>query len=149
MDFQTPDNICELMAGLIPEWCMTALEPTEGEGKLRRSIEKRGLIVTAPKDFYLIDKTQRFDCVIMNPPFTPMSVGYQILNDCMTMTDDIIALMPWLTIINGEKRTRDIKEFGLVGITHLPRKTFKGSRVQCCVLQMKKGYKEPTIFKFY
>ena len=62
----------------------------------------------------------------MNPPFSPMKQGYEILYKCMNMTDNIIALMPYLTIINGEKRTQDIMNWGLKSITHLPRSTFKG-----------------------
>ena len=64
----------------------------------------------------------------------------------MELSDDIVALMPWLTIINGEGRTNDIMNFGLISITHLPRNIFKGSRVQCCILHMNRGWKEPTIF---
>ena len=55
--------------------------------------------------------------------------------------------MPYLAIINGEKRTNDIMNFGLKSITHLPRSTFKGSRVQTCILEMQKEYKGDTIFK--
>ena len=54
------------------------------------------------------------------------------------MTNNIIALMPYLAIINGEKRTNDIMNFGLKSITHLPRSTFKGSRVQTCILEMQR-----------
>ena len=55
--------------------------------------------------------------------------------------------MPYLTIINGEKRTQDIMNWGLKSITHLPRSIFKGSRVQTCILEMKKGFIGDTIFK--
>ena len=64
----------------------------------------------------------------------------------MEMSDNIIALMPWLTMINGQKRTSDIIEFGLVSITHLPRSIFNGARVQTCILQMSKGYNGKTEF---
>jgi hypothetical protein len=76
-----------------------------------------------------------------------MKMGYEILYKCMDMSDNIIALMPYLAIINGEKRTNDIMSFGLKSITHLPRSVFKGSRVQTCILEMSKGYKGDTIFK--
>jgi hypothetical protein len=62
----------------------------------------------------------------------------------MEMSDNIIALMPWLTMINGAKRTKDIMDFGLVSITHLPRKVFDGSRVQTCILEMRRGYTGKT-----
>jgi len=68
---------------------------------------------------------------------------------CMEMSDNIIALMPWLTMINGQKRTSDIIDFGLVSITHLPRSIFNGARVQTCILQMSKGYKGKTEFLNY
>jgi type I restriction-modification system DNA methylase subunit len=76
----------------------------------------------------------------MNPPFSPMTLGYQILYNCINMSDNIIALMPWLTIINSERRTKKIIDFGLKSITHLPRNIFPGSRVQTCILEIKKGY---------
>ena len=90
---------------------------------------------------------KKIDWIVMNSPFSPMKEGYNILYRCMNMTDNIIALMPYLTIINGEKRTQDIMNWGLKSITHLPRSTFKGSRVQTCILEMKKGYTGDTIFK--
>ena len=64
----------------------------------------------------------------------------------MEMSDNIIALMPWLVLINGNKRTTDIMNFGLISITHLPRKVFNGARVQTCIMEMKKGYKGKTTF---
>ena len=67
----------------------------------------------------------------------------------MEMSDNIVALMPWLTIINSQKRTSDIINFGLKSITHLPRSIFKGARVQTCILQMEKEYNKDIIFRNY
>ena len=144
-NFQTPIFICEYMSSFLPENAGTILEPTAGKGNLVKSLTKYG-DVFAPDDFNLMEK-QKFDWVVMNPPFTPMKQGYDILYSCMDMSDNIIALMPYLCIINGEKRTNDIMNFGLKSITHLPRSVFKGSRVQTCILEMKRGYVGDTIFK--
>lgn len=121
------------------------LEPTPGEGNLVKELQGKGNII-APVDFFTLEE-QRFDWIVMNPPFSPMSLGYRIFYQCMELSDNIIALMPWLTLINGEKRTKDIINFGLKSITHLPRKAFPGSRVQCCILEMTKGYVGDTKFK--
>lgn len=145
-NFQTPEKICEYMASFLPENAGLILEPTPGKGKLVNSLLDKGEVI-APENFFLLDKNQQFDWVVMNPPFSPMKEGYKILYQCMDMTKNIIALMPYLTIINGEKRTKDIMNWGLKSITHLPRSTFKGSRVQTCILEMKKGWGENTIFK--
>lgn len=145
MDFQTPENVCLYMASFLPQNAGYILEPTAGVGNLARACSTHGTVV-APEDFFSM-KRSRFDWIVMNPPFTPMSVGYKILYECMEMSDNIIALMPWLTLINGAKRTKDIMDFGLVSITHLPRKIFDGSRVQTCILEMKKDYKGKTEFK--
>lgn len=67
----------------------------------------------------------------------------------MELSDNIIALMPWLVIINSKQRTHKIISFGLKSITHLPRDIFKGSRVQCCILELKKGYHNKMEFKNY
>lgn len=144
MDFQTPETICKYMTSLIPDGVITVLEPTPGLGNIVR--ELNGYQITAPNDFFLLDKNW-FDAIVMNPPFTPMQKGYDILYRCMDMTTEIIALMPYLTIINGEKRTNKIIDWGLKSITHLPRSTFKGCRVQTCVLQMSEGWKGETIYK--
>ncbi len=144
--FQTPKYICEYMASMVPDNCGTILEPTPGKGNLLSVIKNKG-IVTAPDDFYKMEHKQRFDYIVMNPPFTPMAQGYKILYSCMDMSDNIIALMPYLCIINGAKRTEDIMNFGLKSITHLPRSVFNGSRVQTCILEMRKYYRGPTEFK--
>ncbi len=143
--FQTPEHICEYMASFLPNQAGSILEPTAGKGNLVKSLYRKGN-VTAPENFFTMEK-QQFDWIVMNPPFTPMAQGYKILYSCMEMSDQIIALMPWLTMINGEKRTKDIMRFGLKSITHLPRTTFKGSRVQTCILEMSKGYIGDTLFK--
>ncbi len=146
--FQTPIIVADYMAGMIPDNCGSILEPTPGLGNLVRAANKKG-IVTAPIRFEYISIEQRFDYAIMNPPFTPMQEGYRFLNEVMKMTDNIIALLPWFIIINSQKRINTIKEFGLVSVTHLPRKTFPGCRIQCCVLEMKKGYKGKTELKTF
>ena len=143
-NFQTPLWCVKYMCSLVPDGVKTVLEPTPGLGGIVRELEKE-YVVTAPNDFW--DVEGHFDCIVMNPPFTPMKVGYEILYKCMSMSNNIIALMPWLTIINSEKRTKDIMDFGLKSITHLPRSTFKGARVQCCVLEMNKAYDSLTEFK--
>ena len=87
-----------------------------------------------------MNKQMKFDVAVMNPPFSPMQVGYDILYKVMGMADLIVALMPWLTLINSEKRTKIIYRFGLKSVTHLPRNIFPGSRVQTCILNMERGY---------
>jgi len=144
-EWQTPEWCCEFMAQMIPIGCKTILEPTPGtEGNLVKAANGCG-VVTAPKDFWTdVSDAAKFDCIIMNPPFSPATVGYKILDRCMTMSGNIIALLPWLAIINSEKRTAKICEFGLKTVYHLPRSTFKGSRLQLCVLEMIAGYREQT-----
>lgn len=148
-NFQTPEHVCKYMASIIPNQPnLKILEPTKGNGNLVIALKKKGEVF-APDNFYTYDKWKRqwFDYIVMNPPFSPMKQGYEILNTCMLMSDNIIALMPYLVIINGEKRTQQIMDFGLKSITHLPRSTFKGSQVQTCILEMKKGYLGKTEFK--
>ena len=145
--FQTPEDVCIYMSSFLPDNAGMILEPTPGLGNLVKTLKQKGEVI-APDDFFEMPK-QKFDWVVMNPPFTPMSKGYKILYDCMEMSENIIALMPWLTIINGEKRTNEIMNFGLISITHLPRKIFNGARVQTCILEMSKGYKGNTRFVNY
>jgi type I restriction-modification system DNA methylase subunit len=144
-NFQTPQNICHYMASFLPKNAGLILEPTAGKGNLVKVLQQFGNVF-APDDFYKMTEN-KFDWIVMNPPFTPMKKGYEILYKCMEMSDNIIALMPYLTIINGEKRTNHIMNYGLKSITHLPRSVFKGSRVQTCILEMSRGYKSDTVFR--
>lgn len=160
-DYQTPPDVCKYMASLIPAGCRTILEPTPGIGNIVR--ELRGYDVTAPKDFFKLDKELFFDCIVMNPPFSckyaygipesfnklGMRLGYHILLECMQKSNNIIALMPWFTISDSDVRLRTLKLFGIKSITALPRKTFQFARIQTCVFQFEKNYPGETSFKVF
>ncbi len=147
-DFQTLPVVAEYMASLMPAKCGTILEPTPGIGNLVAAVKDKG-IVTAPNRYHDIDMKIRFDWAIMNPPFTPMELGYKFLSSVMERTDNIIALLPWFILINSQRRLEEIERYGLVSVTHLPRKAFPNSRIQCCVLEMRKGYIGTTEFKTF
>lgn len=158
-EFQTPPFVCNYMASMIPDWVKTVLEPTPGIGNLVKAVPDR-CEVTAAEDFFTFNKKKRFDCVIMNPPFSPSSafnlptefeskglqLGYHIMNDCLNMTDNVIALMPWFTISDSDKRLRSIYRYGLKSVTALPRRTFQYMRMQTCILEMERGWNKPTLF---
>lgn len=159
-DFQTPPNVCRYMVSLLPPGINTVLEPTPGIGNIVKALA--GYQVTAADDFFLIDN-KRFDAIVMNPPFNSkyakmenappgynsngMKLGYQILYDCLQMSDCVIALMPWFTISDSDVRLRSIKKWGLKSVTALPRKTFQYARIQTVILEMQKGWDLPTEFK--
>lgn len=162
-DFQTPLDVAAYMASLIPKGTKTVLEPTPGVGNIVKFLS--AYEVTAPVDYFLLDKSQRWDCVVMNPPFSSryanlencqgdyskhgMRLGYMIMKECMEMSDNIIALMPWFTISDSDVRLRYLKRFGLKSITALPRKTFEWACIQTVVLELERGYTGETIFKVY
>lgn len=148
MDFQTPSDVCDYMASFVRGDNLRILEPTPGEGNLVKSLSLRGE-VTAPLDFFTLPPNLVYDYVVMNPPFSPMKLGYAVLFDCMNRSDNIIALMPWLTLINGERRAAILVDFGLKSVTHLPRTVFKGSRVQTCILELQRGYCGETVLRMY
>lgn len=163
IDFQTPPAVADYMVSLIPVEAYSILEPTPGQGNLIKALN--GFKVTAPDDFFLLDKSARYDCIIMNPPFSAkyaylenaeqdfsksgMKLGYHILTECMKMSDNVIALMPWFTISDSDVRLRFIKQFGLRSITALPRKTFQYARIQTCVFELEREYTGETIFKTF
>ena len=150
-NFQTPEWVCQYMADIINTFAsdLNILEPTPGAGNLANELRSRGHNVTAPNDFHAEVLFPKFDYVVMNPPFTPMNVGYKILYDCMELSDNIIALMPWLTLINSQGRTNDLINFGLKSITHLPRNVFPGTRVQTCIIELdRECHGEPRMIKF-
>ncbi len=146
-DFQTPEWLANYMASFIPENAGTILEPTPGAGNLVKAIQGKGSI-TAPKDFFKLSMDLRFDWCIMNPPYNPRSLCNSIFLQCMEQCDNIIALIPYDTITNAQKRHRKIMHFGLKEIIHIDRyKAFKNIRVNICIMIMERGYKGETIFK--
>lgn len=161
LDFQTPPDVCKYMASLIPPGAQTVLEPTPGIGNIVSQLS--GFKVTAPKDYFKLDKQQRFDSVVMNPPFSSksafgvpdhlnrsgMRLGYIILMECMNMSDNVIALMPWFTLSDSDVRLRALKKYGMKSLTALPRKTFEYVRIQTVVIELQKGYKGETAFKVF
>lgn len=162
-NFQTPTAVCDYMANMVPEHCTTILEPTPGLGNLVRALEyKNKYQITAADDFFLLDPKQKFDCIVMNPPFSSksaymehapdnsevigMKLGYYILKQCMQMSDHVIALMPWYTISDSDVRMRYLRDFGIKSLTPLPRKTFQYARIQTVVIELQKGYQGETLF---
>ena len=140
--FQTPPEICAFMCKMIDLSNAEVLEPYPGKGNLVRSIEAAG---GRP----VRNLSESTKICVMNPPFSPMKDGYKTLDRMTDSVDFIVALMPWLTLINGEKRLAKILDYGLVSITHLPRKTFPGARVQTCILNMRRGFTGITKFSAY
>lgn len=161
-EFQTPPFVAKYICSLIPDHCITILEPTPGIGNIVKEIPDR-CRVTAYDDFWQRNRSDRFDCVVMNPPFSRkwsfnvptefensgMRLGYFMMMECMQMSDHVIALMPWFTISDSDKRLREIKRYGLKSVTALPRKTFQYARIQTVVLEMQKGYNGFTEMKVF
>lgn len=162
-NFQTPHDVCQYMANMVPDGTVTILEPSPGFGNIVSKLSRFN--VTAADDFFLLDPNERYDAIVMNPPFSSksafmdnapvgcehrgMKLGYYFLTECMKRSNNVIALMPWFTISDSDVRLRMIKRFGLKSITALPRKTFQYARIQTCVLQMQKGYQGETEFIVY
>jgi hypothetical protein len=151
-NFQTPKLVCERMAGILRSYGKavyggSVLEPTPGRGNLVTELQTiPGCQVVVPeKDFWDAGiQDAKYNAVVGNPPFSPMSVGYKILFRCMDISDVVIMIVPWLTFINSDKRAQKIMEYGLRAVIHLPRTVFRGSRIQCCILSLNRGYRGHT-----
>jgi hypothetical protein len=158
--FQTPLAVAQYMCQLIPEGVVTVLEPTPGQGNILSFLDDYD--TTAPDNYFELQKS-KFDCIVMNPPFSSkyvfgvpaaveekgMKIGYRILFECMEMTDIVIALMPWFLILDSTVRLEKLKEYGLKSITALPRSTFNYARIQCCIFEPHRGWKQETQFKIF
>lgn len=142
-DFQTPAWVCCLVVRRIPLSAKTILEPTPGEGNLVKAIKAQFPKATVYEGmpFHCVD------CIVANPPFTPMRLGYEMLDTFFKLSGNIIIIMPWLALINSQKRTHEYIERGLKQIIHLPRSAFAGSRVQACILIFEKGYQGDIRFQ--
>jgi hypothetical protein len=159
-NFQTPPVVCHYMANMAADILggnvggpnlFSVLEPTPGLGSLKRSLENFNFNVWAPEgDFWgsLLERTiNKYDAVVMNPPYNPMKELERFVNRGMELSDNVIALLPYHYLVNSERRVTELMDFGLVSITHLPRKTFPGCRVQVAIFELKKGYAGKTEFK--
>lgn len=171
--YQTPPAVANYMAAMIPWEAITFYEPMPGNGALVDAIVNEMTLrfrinsyhITTNDDYFNRGTLKKapFDCILMNPPFSDksafnvpdnekyegMKFGYQILSECMEISDNIIALMPWFTIVDSDVRLREIYKFGLKSITALPRKTFDYARIQTCILEMDKNFKGDTLFKMF
>ncbi len=163
-NFQTPMEVGRYMVNMVPPGCKDVLEPTPGIGNIVKELNFKGFNVIAPNDFFLLEKRQ-YDCIVMNPPFSSksaflhnapdgfkeqgMRLGYYFLTECMKLSNNIIALMPWFTISDSDVRLRYLKNFGLKSLTALPRKTFQYARIQTVIMELEKGYHHETIFKVF
>ena len=165
-NFQTPLPVCNYMVDMVPSNAVNILEPTPGLGNIVKALEakNRYQIITAD-DFFLLDKNEKYDCIVMNPPFSSksafidnapndaetkgMKLGYHILKQCMEMSNNVIALMPWYTISDSDVRMRYLKDYGIKSLTALPRKTFQYARIQTVIIELEKGYQSETIFRTY
>ncbi len=148
-EFQTPIWVCKIMINEIDYYPSTILEPTPGKGNITRVIQKRfpKTSILSPKRDFLTMEVEKVDWIIANPPFSPMEIGYNMLYRLFEFSKNVIALMPWLTIINSEARTKRLINSGLNKIIHLPRRVFPNSRVQCCILKFTENHVENVIFK--
>lgn len=165
-NFQTPVPVCEYMVNLIPNTALTVFEPTPGLGNIVSALKSKNRYqINTADDFFLSDKSKRYDCIVMNPPFSAksafienapsdaeikgMKLGYHILKECMKMSDNVIALMPWYTISDSDVRLRYLKDFGIKSLTALPRKTFQYARIQTVIIELSKGYQSESLFKTF
>ena len=151
MEFQTPDWVCNIMVSMIDNDPRFILEPTPGIGNLVRAIKRKYPVcyVTQPIDIddFENNKMIQWDWIIANPPFTPMSRGFEILNRIRDWSDNVIILLPWLLLINSEKRSKWFVDNGLCEVRHLPRRAFPGSRVQTCIIKMVRDFDGLAILK--
>ncbi|HNP68192.1 MAG TPA: hypothetical protein PKH16_09830 [Aequorivita sp.] len=168
-NFQTPENVAAYMAHLVPDKAFSVLEPTPGTGNIVKALRNKGLNVLAAGDYFLERErilSRNWDAIIMNPPFSTksaylenapedfksekgMKFGYKLLQECMSISDNVIALMPWFTLSDSDVRLRFLYDYGLKSLTALPRKTFQYARIQTVIIELDKNFKGKTEFKVF
>jgi len=159
--FQTPQWVCDIMASLVDGSPKKILEPTPGQGNLVKALRHHfptadivlehdilTLQTNEPVRDFMAMSPRPVDWVVANPPFTPMTLGYQMLDRFFSFSPNVIALMPWLVLINSQARTAQLIQRGLCHVIHLPRTAFPGARVQTCILKFKEGHKGTVSLTF-
>lgn len=152
MDYQTPPYFCDFMVSKAPR-CQNYLEPSPGAGNLVAAIKRRypDSTITTPIDDFLMMPGKEIPncCVIMNPPFTPIIVGYHHLLHAFSFSLDIVALMPMYLLINSLRRQEQLFQLGLRELVVLPRCIFRGTRVQVGLFIFSPGGPRPPILTYY
>ena len=155
------------MVSMIDDKAKTILEPTPGEGNLINAVKERfsEVNIIAPENYFDWEQ-QEVDCTIMNPPFTDkqlittnashkvrelkgMAITGYFVYEAMKYSKEVIALIPYYFIINSAKRVEELMKFGFVSLTNLPRGVFGNLSVQVCVIHLRAGHSEQTLFKNY
>lgn len=162
-NFQTPPSICQRMSDecssmrfihkdvKMDSWI---LEPTPGQGRLYENLCVNfgsDIVTKCEGDIFEYSIPGQVASIVMNPPFSPMTTGYKILHKMMHESENvkvIVAVMPWLTLINSTRRMNDIEDWGLKEVIHLTRKAFPKSRVQTCIMAMFRGWSRKTEFSY-
>lgn len=111
-DFQTPPTaLTPLLPYLKKEWLI--LECAEGKGNLTKALREKGFNVIGTDILtgtdFLIDKIDKFDCIITNPPYSKKE---EFITRCYTLGKPFALLMP-LTALEGQKRQALYKKYGL------------------------------------
>lgn len=166
--FQTPEYVAEYMVSLIDFEPKLVLEPSMGLGNLVTALWKRfpdcKVIAYDIEQTPLVDDRLTFikgdfleaeinivpDLILSNPPFTPMTVGYNFFEKCVNIQKRGIYLLPYLFIMNSTSRPKKYsQELNLKNLINLPRNIFKNARVQSCLLDIHEGTTDMTVFKWY
>lgn len=155
--FQTPPDVAATMMRMVGFTPRTVLEPSSGIGNLVsaaktafpdaeitsvesdaeycREQRRRGFDVTCADFFSFDEPDTKYDLVVANPPHSPMLVGYGMMDRLAAFSCRIVVIMPWLWMINSQSRHERWRPH-LRGVTHLPRNTFPGARIQTAIFDV-------------
>lgn len=96
-------------------------------------------------------KSVETNTVVYVPVLTPMVPIFNIMNGLMEnpVVFSIYAAVPWQFITNAACRTRNVMNWGLSDIYHLPRNSYPKTSVQACFVEMHKlNAGQPAQFHF-
>ncbi len=166
--FQTPDYVADYMVSLIDKEPKLVLEPSIGIGNLAKALWKKypnckvigyDIAETPLKDDRLTFYQQDFlkaeidfkpDLILSNPPFTPMTVGYNFFDKLVRIQSRGIYLLPYLFLINSTGRPKQYSsQIDLKKVINLPRNIFNNSRIQSCLLDVYSGKTNKTEYIWY
>lgn len=145
VDFQTPPWLCRHIVGklerVIPKSALV-VEPTPGAGNMVEALRAAGYtnVEFPPGDFFDWTPSGKPVAVVGNPPWTPNTLAYKILDRCLEFGPDfLVMLMPWYTLTNSDSRAQRLRAAGLQTVISLPRGVFQGVRINSCVLVIEPG----------
>ncbi len=147
-----PLTVIETILGMIPGRVRSVLELAPGDYQLVSAMRNEGLDIIAPKNCNtFIDSIRmaklegRSDYVCWDmaiiTSYARLRLGRNILYEMMGYCNEIIAILPWSDIVDGDNKMEAMKQYGMIRLVYIPGHILiPYSPCKYCVVHLRAGY---------